>query len=100
MPRQDYRSESPYVDTEQTNWYLLPITLREIKPDNTDTHQEISTKYQNRPDLMSYDLYGTPAYWWIFMVRNMDVIRDPIWDHQPGKKIWVPTKTRIEGLMN
>lgn len=99
MPRQQYSAQSPYVDTYQTNWYLLPITLREVLPDNTDTYQEISTKYQFRPDLMSYDLYGTPAYWWVFMIRNMNLIRDPIWDFQANVKIWVPTKTRIEGLM-
>ena len=90
MPRVNYGGESPYKDTAQTNWYLLPLELREIPPHISDKKIKIRNEYNERPALMSYDLYGTPNYWWVFMVRNMDLIRDPIGDFTEGKEIWVP----------
>jgi hypothetical protein len=60
------------------------------------TFQQIS---QYRPDLLSYDLYGSVAYWWIFLARNINVIRDPIWDMVAGMAIYVPTASRIQTLI-
>lgn len=33
------------------------------------------------------------------MVRNMDVIRDPIWDFQAGIQIYVPSDTRLKQIL-
>lgn len=99
MPKITYPASSPYSDTGQTNWYLGPIRLRVIPPSANDQAIPIPAKYDTRPDLMSYDLYGTPAYWWVFMVRNMDLIRDPIWDFKAGMTINVPSAERIRTLL-
>jgi len=99
MAKTQYSSASPYFETPQTYWYMLPINLREIPPDTSDTLITLSSKYHNRPDLLSYDLYNTPSYWWIFMVRNMDLIRDPLWDFNSGMSVWVPSASRLHQLL-
>lgn len=100
MAKVKYQSSSPYHDTPQTSWYLLPIKLRTIEGDVSDSLLTIDTKYHNRPDKLAYDLYGSPAYWWVFMVRNLDSIRDPIWGFEAGKQIYAPTKQRLQSLMS
>lgn len=99
MSKVTYPASSPYADTGQTNWYLGPIKLRTIAASPNDTAIAIAAKYDTRPDLMSNDFYGTPAYWWVFMVRNLDLIRDPIWDFKSGLVIYVPTVERIRNLL-
>lgn len=100
MPAITYPSTSPYFTTGQTSWYTGPISWRDIPPDATDLYiEKLDKKYENRPDRLSYDLYNTPAYWWVFMVRNMDVIRDPIWDMNAGISIYVPSATYLQTLI-
>jgi hypothetical protein len=99
MSKINYPASSPYSDTGQTHWYLGPIRLRTIPADGNDEYISIPAKYDTRPDLMSYAIYGTPAYWWVFMVRNMDLIRDPIWDFKSGMYIFVPSEERIRSLL-
>lgn len=99
MSRITYSASSPYAITQQTSWYLGPIRLRLIPSDTSDRYIAITSSYEYRPDTLSYDLYGTPAYWWIFMIRNMDQIRDPIWDLKSGMAIYVPTLERLQKLL-
>lgn len=98
MAKTTYRSTSPYANTPQTSWYLNRFVRRTIPVDITDQEVEITGKYHLRPDLMSYDLYGTPDFWWVFMERNIDSIRDPVFDFTKGKKIWVPTAGRVKNI--
>lgn len=56
-----------------------------------DERITLSKKYENRPDILSNDLYGTPVYWWVFAVRNRNIIKDPIWDMVAGTEIIVPS---------
>jgi hypothetical protein len=96
----NFPSTSAYYETLQTNWYTAQFVWRAIPADTTDSYiYALDKKYENRPDLLSYDLYATPAYWWIFMVRNMNVIRDPIWDMVAGISIWVPTTTYLQSVL-
>lgn len=98
MAKTNYDSASPYYETPQASWYLAPIKLRVIAPDSTDRLIILDAKYQYRPDLLAYDLYGNPALYWVFMVRNMDVIRDPIWEFEAGIQIYVPNVNRVTAL--
>jgi hypothetical protein len=95
MPRANYSSSSPYYATQQTNWYLDMWEPIDLSPDSTDMYVEVETKYEGRPDLLAYDLYGTSNYWWVFMKRNRDVINHPILDMKAGLKIWAPKKERL-----
>ena len=93
-----YENTSPYVNTPQRNFlieYLDFYTNRPVPADDTDELIAIGPKYQLRPDLLSNSLYGTTKLWWIFAVRNPNIIIDPIYDLKSGIEIFVPTKTRM-----
>lgn len=90
-----YPSTSPYSASKQTSWYLSRYQHRPIPPHRDDEEFEITAKYEFRPDKLSDDHYGTPAYWWVFAVRNRNLLSDPVWDLKVGKKIMVPTLAHI-----
>ena len=90
MTRIAYPPTSPYTGTPQTSWYLGRFVWRAIPPDSGDTLYTLLSRHQNRPDTLSFDLYGTPAYWWVFCIRNPFMRAEPIWSCQAGQTIWVP----------
>jgi hypothetical protein len=59
----------------------------------------IENQYRNRPDLLAYDLYGNAKLWWVFVQRNMQVLRDPIYDFEPGKRIYLPKKSNLQKFL-
>lgn len=93
-----YPSNSPYGTTPSAGWHVGLYKHRAIPVDATDREVTITQKYHGKPDLLSYDLYGTPVYWWVFLSRNMNIIRDPIWDLEEGKKIMVPTLAHLRSV--
>lgn len=94
------KQTSPYYNTPTSDFYLDIYVDRPIPEHSTDRLIEIEDRYENRPDLLSYDLYGTPDYWWIFYKRNLSVINDPIFDMKPGLIIFVPTNERLRNLLS
>jgi hypothetical protein len=66
------------------------MELSDVPVRADDIQVAISPTYDQRPDLMAYDLYGTSGLWWVFAVRNPDIIQDPIWDHTVGTIIYLP----------
>jgi hypothetical protein len=97
-----YNSTSPYYKTTKKNsivQYLDVWKPRFIVPDNSDIPIIITEKYRERPDLLSYQLYGTRDFWWVFIVRNPNQIKDPIYDMVPGLEIFAPTKERLFSSM-
>lgn len=95
MAKVDYKASSPYYNTNQTSWYLGTYSPRSLLRDGTDIVRILEAKYENRPDLLSYDLYGSPNFWWVFMMINPDTIKDPIYDFKAGMVIYVPTANRL-----
>jgi hypothetical protein len=93
----EYKKTSPWFRTPSNSLYLEQIVYRNVPINPDDAEYVIETQYKHRPDLLSYDLYGTPAYWWVFMQRNRSVIYDPIYDFVPGLAIRLPRK---EGLLS
>lgn len=94
-----YRQTSPYYNTVQNNLYLELLSIRPVPSETDDFQYTIENQYKYRPDLLSYDLYGTPKLWWVFVQRNMSVIKDPIFDFVPGTKIYIPKKSNLERLL-
>lgn len=90
------RKSSPYFDTPINLFYRDFLSFRKITPSDDDDLIVITSRYVERPDMLSNDLYGTTRYWWVFMVRNMDKIKDPIFDLQAGLEIFVPKKETLE----
>jgi hypothetical protein len=90
-----YSNLSPWFATKENNLYLELMTMRPV-PSETDDHAySIEQQYRHRPDLLSYDLYGTPKLWWVFVQRNMSIIKDPIYDFETGVTIYLPKKSNL-----
>jgi len=95
-----YKGTSPYVNTNLFDNKFLDILIYRTFPEEPDDiYKPISVTYHHRPDLMSFDLYGTADYWWVFIVRNRDVIIDPIWDFVEGKYIHIPKLSTITKIL-
>lgn len=91
----NYPSSSPYSVTPQTSWHIGRYRHVRIPPSAEDVPFEITAEYQYRPDKLSFHLYGTEAYWWVFMSRNLSVIRNPIWDFVAGTTIMIPSASHV-----
>lgn len=91
-----YTKQSPWVDTPANNLYLELLEIRPIPSETDDYFYTIENQYKHRPDLLSYDLYGSAKLWWVFVQRNMDILRDPIYDFEPGVSIYLPKKSNLE----
>lgn len=96
-----YSKTSPYYSTVNNGFYLDLLTLRDIPNQVDDILFEVTQQYNYRPDLLAYDLYNDVSLWWVFAVRNKDVIKDPVFDMIAGQKIYLPklsTLTKVLGL--
>ncbi len=93
-----YSATSPYFSTQVVNDYLDIIEFRDIPNNASDEVYEILQQHQYRPDLLAYDFYGDSTLWWVFAVRNKDIIKDPIYDLYAGQKIRIPTLETLRGL--
>ena len=91
-----YRKSSPYFLSKQNNLYLETLVMRPVPAEADYFSYNIENQYNHRPDLLSFDLYGTPKLWWVFIQRNMDVLKDPIFDFVPGAQIYIPKKANLE----
>jgi hypothetical protein len=91
-----YNKLSPYYTTAQVNGYLDIINNRPIVSESDDVVFTVTKSYENRPDLLSYDLYNDVGLWWVFAVRNPSVIKDPIFDLKAGIKIYLPKLSSIK----
>ena len=91
-----YKKTSPYYDTPVTNGYLDYLQFRSIPAQASDVRHEIDAVHQYRPDLLASDLYGDPDLWWVFAVRNVNVIKDPIFDFRTGRTIYIPNIDTIK----
>jgi len=81
---------SQYLLTPVKDWYLNFWEPRVVPKRDYDKIIIIPAEYNQRPDLLSQVEYGTPNLWWVFAVRNPDLILDPINDYVSGLEIYVP----------
>jgi alpha-L-fucosidase len=90
-----YSKTSPYYDTGKYGNFLDVMVNRKLSKQVDDVKYTIDKVYQNRPDLLAFDLYGDANLWWVFVQRNPDVLRDPVFDFLPGVTIYIPKKNTI-----
>jgi len=90
-----YSATSPYFTTLEFPEYLDILSPRTITAELDDQSYTIERTYAFRPDLLAYDLYGTPRLWWVFAQRNPDEIEDPIYDFKPGVTIQLPKPANV-----
>ena len=91
-----YKPTSPYYSTPTNGFYLDIIDFRNIPNVADDIEYTILPQYEHRPDLLAYDLYGDVNLWWVFAVRNKDIIKDPVYDMVSGVKIKLPQMNTLK----
>lgn len=84
------KSSSQYVLTPIKDWYLDIWVPKFVPKSDFDKIIIIPPGFDQRPDLLSNQEYGTPSLWWVFSVRNPDLLIDPINDFVSGLEIYVP----------
>lgn len=91
-----YSTNSPWKSTPENSLYLELLEIRPVPAEADDYQYTIESQYKHRPDLLAYDLYGSSKLWWVFVQRNMSVIKDPIYDFVPGVTIYCPKKSNLQ----
>ena len=91
-----YSQASPYSATRQNNLYLELLSIRPVPAEQDDYLYTIENQYNRRPYLLAYDLYGDSKLWWVFVQRNMETIKDPIYDFVVGTKIYIPKESNLK----
>ena len=94
-----YSATSPWKNTKIVQDYLDILTVRPVSAEPDDPIYTIEPQYTHRPDLLSFDLYGTPKLWWVFIQRNMNILQDPIFDFVPGVKIYLPKEQSLKKIL-
>lgn len=96
MPTVSYSSVSPYATTKSFGSFLDVWAPRKVTKDPTDVIYILDQIYSQRPDLLAFDLYGDAGLWWVFIVRNPDMFRDPVIDFLPGVSFYIPKKQNLD----
>lgn len=94
-----YSKTSPWLTTFQNSLYMELLNIRPVPAEADDFRYIIENQYKHRPDLLAYDVYGDAKLWWVFVQRNMSVLKDPIYDFTPGTTIYLPKKTNLEKFL-
>jgi len=96
----NYSASSPYFKTSFVkNQYLDVLKIRPVPAESDDVLYTIEVQYTHRPDLLAYDLYGDKGLWWVFAQRNMDIIKDPVYDIEAGVQIFLPKGDKIQKVL-
>lgn len=95
-----YNNTSPYFLTPQNSYSLDIYVPRVIPVLDTDRKLILNKMYQFKPHLLAYDLYGDSRLWWVFAVRNKDILIDPIYNFVQGIEIYVTDKDALFSLLN
>jgi hypothetical protein len=86
-----YSNRSPYYNTKKFGDFLDVMINRPIPADSSDTLITLSSTYHQRPDILAFDLYGDSRLWWVFAMRNPDVLEDSVFDFTSGTQIYIST---------
>ena len=97
-----YPATSPYYNTGVVNGKFLDVMVdRTIPKLPSDIYWEITVVYNQRPDMLAYDLYGDARLWWVFASRNPNRLADPLFDFVTGVGIYLPKSdllTQVLGI--
>lgn len=90
-----YSANSPYKNTPLWGKFLDVWSGHTIASAIDDATYQIDNIYDLRPDLLAHDLYQDSNLWWVFAVRNPDVLVDPLLSFRTGTIIYIPTKKTV-----
>ena len=91
-----YSQLSPYANTRENSLFLELLQIRPVPAEPDDFLYTIENQYEHRPDLLAFDVYGESKLWWVFVQRNLSVLKDPIFDFTPGTKIYLPKQSNLK----
>jgi hypothetical protein len=92
-----FRRDSFIRNTELRDSLFLDVNrLPSIPRSLDDEAYTIEPMYENRPDLLAYNVYGNSRVWWVIVMRNLDVIKDPLRDFRTGITIQLPTPATVK----
>jgi alpha-L-fucosidase len=94
-----YDATSPYYLTPYSQFFLDVMVNRPIPKQNDDILFSINLTYQYRPDLLAFDLYGTPTLWWVFYQRNPNTLTAPPLDFAVGTRIYLPKLSTLKSTL-
>lgn len=94
-----YSKNSPYSNTRQNALYLELLNIKPVPAESDDYLYTIENQFKYRPDLLAFDLYGDSRLWWVFVQRNMEVLKDPIFDFEPGTQIYLPKESNLRKFL-
>lgn len=94
-----YGATSPYFETGYSQFFLDVMTNRAIPKEDDDLQFTINLTYRYRPDLLAYDLYGTPSLWWVFYQRNPNTLQAPPLDFDVGVNIFLPKGPTLKTVL-
>jgi hypothetical protein len=95
-----YGDKSPWGTTRIENGqYLGILSIRPVPSSDDDVLYTIQPQFTHRPDLLAYSVYGTAKLWWVFAQRNMDVLKDPVFDLEAGVQIYLPRADRLQQFL-
>lgn len=95
----NYSATSPYAQTPLNGEYLDVMVNRSIPKYADDIEFVINETYNLRPDLLAFDMYGTPNLWWVFAQRNPNALADPLMSFTTGTKIYLPKKSTLKSVL-
>jgi hypothetical protein len=97
--RARYRADSFIKVTDLVdNRYLDVNQLPSFQLSITDETYVIESEYDQRPDLLAHSVYGNSRLWWVFGLRNPDVLVDPIRDFRTGTVITLPSQGTVKSM--
>lgn len=89
---------SPYATTPIINKFITYLDVWDyitINPTDDDELITLESKYNQRPDLLAYNYYGDARLWWVFAVRNPNVLIDPVYDLVTNTELYIPSRTSL-----
>jgi len=96
-----YTKTSPWGNTPFTKTGELDLLrIRPVPAEDDDILYSIQPQFTYRPDLLAYALYGSSKLWWVFAQRNLDVLKDPVFDFIPGTQIYLPKASLVKKGLN
>lgn len=89
---------SPYATTPVVNKFITYLDVWDyitINPTDDDELITLEPKFNQRPDLLAYEYYNDTRLWWVFAVRNPNVLVDPVYDLTTGTELYIPARSSL-----
>jgi hypothetical protein len=96
----DFHRRDSFLRNAGTFEGFLDInSLPKIPEDAFEIDYKIKEAHNGRPDILAMELYGSPRLWWVFALKNPDIIKDPLNDFKPGVIIKIPSPDTVKSFV-